>query len=162
MTSAGRGWLWPLGLALALALSAGGNVAFMVLASRDASFAVEPDYYRKALEWDRTMAQASANRALGWMAAVDGPAPAPGGRRLVVRLIDRDGGPVDGARMTVEARHGARAAEVVHGLLAGTGQGRYAAELPLGRVGLWELRLRAERGAQVFTQRLEVDLPPGP
>lgn len=162
MTSPGRGWLWPLGLALALALSAGGNVVFMVLASRDASFAVEPDYYRKALDWDRTMAQASANRALGWMATVDEVVPAPGGRRLVVRLIDREGRPVDGAQVTVEGRHGARAAEVVHGRLAGAGQGRYAAELPLGRAGLWELRVRAERAAQVFTQRLDADLPPRP
>jgi nitrogen fixation protein FixH len=157
-----RGWLWPLGLTLALALSAGGNVVFMIVASRDASFSVEPDYYRKALDWDRTMAQEAANRALGWTATVDEAAPAARGRRLVLRLRDRDGEPVDGAEVTLEARHGARAADVVHGRLVDVGQGRYAAELLLARAGLWELRVRAERGAQVFTRRLAADLPPAP
>src|SRR5512138_3082971 len=100
-----HGWLWPLGLTLALVLSAGGNVVFMVLANRDASFAVEPDYYQKALDWDRTMAQEATNRALGWTARVEGTFPAPVGRRLTLRLLDRDGHAVDGAAVTLEALH---------------------------------------------------------
>jgi nitrogen fixation protein FixH len=161
-TAASRAWLWPLGLALALALSAGGNVLFMVLANRDASFAVEPDYYQKALDWDRTMAQEAANRALGWTARVEGATATAGGRRLTLRLLEGDGRGLDGAVVTVEALHGARAAEIVRGRLDGVGEGRYAAELPLARAGLWELRLRAERGDRVFTQRLAAELPPRP
>jgi nitrogen fixation protein FixH len=158
MTAAARGWLWPLGLGLALALSAGSNILFMVLANRDASFAVEPDYYRKALEWDRTMAQEAANRALGWRVSVEAAMAGTQGRRLTLRLVDRDGRGVDGAIVSVEALHGARAADVVSGRLSGEGQGRYAAELPLARAGLWELRVRAERGGQIFTQRISAEL----
>jgi nitrogen fixation protein FixH len=157
-----RAWLWPAGLALALAASAGSNIFFMVVAYRDPSFAVEPDYYRKSLEWDRTMAQEQANRALGWTLAVESePAPTRGRLRLVARLADGAGRPLDGAVVTVETMHGARAAEVVRGELAGEGAGRYAADLPLGRRGLWELRVRVQRGDEVFTRRLSVDLPGG-
>ena len=39
-------------------------VLFAVVASRDPSFAVEPDYYRKSLEWDATAAQARASKPL--------------------------------------------------------------------------------------------------
>ena len=41
---------------------AGANVGLMLVATSDASFAVEPDYYQKALAWDETMAQAARNR----------------------------------------------------------------------------------------------------
>ena len=160
--SPARAWLWPAGLALALAVSAGSNILFMVVANRDPSFAVEPDYYRKSLEWDRTMAQEQANRALGWTLAVESlPAPARGHLRLVARLADGAGRSLDGAVVTLDAMHGARAAEVVRGELAGEGGGRYAADLPLRRRGLWELRVQVQRGNDVFTRRLSVDLPGG-
>ena len=157
-----RAWLWPVGLALALTLSAGGNIVFMILANRDPSFAVEPDYYQKGLDWDRTMAQEAANRVLGWTARLEDSAPAPGGRRLVLRVLDREGRPVEGAEVTLEALHGARAAEIVRGRLTGSGQGRYGADLPLVRAGVWELRVRAARGAAVFTQRIDAELPARP
>lgn len=156
----GRPWLWPLGLALALAVSAGINIGFMIVANRDASFAVEPDYYRKSLEWDQTMAQEDTNRALGWRLAVAGEgASLPGRLRLVARLTDRAGQPLEGAAVVVEARHGARAAEPVGGVLEPDGGGRYAAELPLVRPGLWELRFDVRRGGDLFTARISTDLP---
>ena len=161
MSARRRGaWGWPLGLALVLIASAAINIGFAVVASRDPSFAVEPDYYRRSLEWDRTMAQEDVNRALGWSIAVAGErAGAPGQLRLVAILVDRAGRAVEGAAVHVEARHGARAAELVSGELAPTGDGRYAAVLPLARLGLWELRVRAERDRDVYTARVTADLP---
>ena len=158
-----RGWGWPLGLALGLIASAALNIAFAIVASRDASFAVEPDYYRKSLEWDRTMTQEDVNRALGWSLAVHAePAASPGMLRLVVTLRDRAGGLVDAGLVTVEARHGARAAQVVTGTLTPVAGDRYAADIPLRRAGLWELRLTAHRGGDVFTKQIAADLPGTP
>ena len=158
-----RGWGWPLGLALALVTSAALNIAFAIVASRDASFAVEPDYYRKSLEWDRTMIQEDANRALGWSLAVHAePAADPGLLRIVVTLRDRAGGLVDAGLVTVEARHGARAAQVVTGTLTPFAGDRYAVDLPLRRAGLWELRLTAHRGRDVFTKQIAAELPGTP
>ena len=158
-----RDALWPIGLALALLASAGLNIAFAVLASRDGSVAVEPDYYRKSLDWDRTMAQERANHALGWHIDV-GSETAAGARtrRLVARLRDREGADIAGAVVEVDARHGARAADVVTGTLASAADGRYVADLPLRRPGLWELQLVATRGAARYTQRVVLDLPGAP
>jgi nitrogen fixation protein FixH len=158
-----RAWLWPAGLVALLVAGVGANVAFMVVATRDPSFAVEPDYYRKALAWDATMAQEARNEALGWGVSV---ATTPAGRRGHLRLhaavADRGGASVGGATVTVEALHGARASQVVVATLAEEAPGRYATELPLRRAGLWELRFRVARGDDVFTRRLQQDLPGAP
>ena len=49
-----------------LALTVAGNLWVMRIANADPSFSVEPDYYRKAVDWDSTMAQRARNEALGW------------------------------------------------------------------------------------------------
>ncbi len=138
---------------------AGANVGLMLVATGDASFAVEPRYYEKALRWDETMAQEARNRALGWSIAVafDG-APRPGQVELAARVNDRRGHAVEGARVGVEAFHSARASHVLTATLGPEATGRYSAMLPLDRAGLWELRLRVERGGEVFTQTLVQEL----
>jgi nitrogen fixation protein FixH len=148
---------------VALLASATLNVTFAVVASRDASFAVEPDYYQRSLEWDRTMAQEDANRALGWRIEVQTAAPPrPGTLRLAVRLTDRDGHDLDHAGVTVEARHGASAATAVTGTFVGADGGRYVADLPLRRAGLWDLRFVVRRAGDLYTQRVAADLPGAP
>ena len=60
------------GLILALL---GGQIVLMgvmtLLATSDASFAVEPDYYQKALHWDATVAQRRENARLAWSAKIE-------------------------------------------------------------------------------------------
>lgn len=163
VTTRGRGGWWPLGLAAALAASAALNIGFAIVASRDASFAVEPDYYRKSLEWDRTMAQEAAGRALGWTVEVAGePAARRGLLHVVAQLRDRGGEGIDGCVVELEARHRARAGEPVSGTLAVLSGGRYAAELPLGRPGLWDLRVTVRRGEILYVHEVTADLPGSP
>lgn len=73
----------------------------VVGASRTAS-PIEPDYYTKALNWDRTQAQAQRNRSLGWSVT---PSVLPGhdGKpRLYLTVLDGAGNPMRAA--TVKAR----------------------------------------------------------
>jgi nitrogen fixation protein FixH len=153
-----RGWYWPLGLVALLVASAGANIALVVITSRDASFAVEPNYYAKALAWDETMAQQARNEALGWSLGlrVD-PAGARGRQSVTVRLADRAGAPIEGAQIAVEAFHNARASRILAAALSPEGQG-YAAVMPLDRPGLWEFRLRVTRGPEVFVSTLTRDV----
>lgn len=139
---------------------AGANIALMVVATRDPSFAVEPDYYQKALRWDETMAQESRNAALGWSVemGVD-TATRPEPTRIALRVSDRDGAPVENATVQVTAFHSARANHIVAATLAPTRGGRYTAPLPLDRPGLWELRVRVEQGDRIFTQTISQDFP---
>jgi nitrogen fixation protein FixH len=76
----------------------------------------------------------------------------------VARVTDRAGAPVAGARVAVEAFPSARAGQVVAAALEPEGDGVYAAGMPLGRPGLWELRVRVTRGEQVFTRTISQDL----
>jgi hypothetical protein len=154
-----RGWYWPVGIVALLVGSAGTNIGFMVVANRDASFAVEPDYYRKAVEWDRAMAQEARNAELGWTVSAQLEPAGPGRARLVAAARDRAGAPLTGAVVTVEAFPSARAREIASLALEPTGTaGVYATVLPSGRPGLWELRLRVSRGPEVFTGTLSQDL----
>ena len=154
-----RGWYWPVAIVGLLVGGAAANIAFMIVANRDATFAVEPDYYRKAVDWDRTMAQEARNVELGWQVSAR-LEPVDGGRaRLVARVADRDGRPMTGAAVVVEAFPSARARDIASFTLAPAGpDGTYAVMLTRARPGLWELRLRVTRGDQVFTRTLSQDL----
>jgi nitrogen fixation protein FixH len=157
------GWYWPLGLTALLVGGAGANVALWLVAAGDPSFAVEPDYYAKAVHWDQTMAQEAANAALGWsVSASFEPGARPGQSRLVARVRDRAGAPVDGARVSVVAFPSARASRMSAAALEPKGDGAYAAGLPADRPGLWELRVRVTRGGDVFTETLAEDRPAAP
>jgi nitrogen fixation protein FixH len=144
-----------------LAASAGANIALVVITSRDTSFAVEPNYYAKALAWDQTMAQQARSEALGWSLElrVD-PAAARGRKTVTVRLADRAGAPIEGAEVTVEVFHNARASRILSAALNPEGQG-YVAVMPIDRPGLWEFRLRVTRGPEVFVATLTRDVTEG-
>ena len=154
-----RGWYWPVVIVVLLVGSAGANIGFMIVANRDASFAVEPDYYRKAVEWDQAMAQEARNAELGWTVSARLGLAGAEQAWLIAAVRDRAGAPITGAAVTVEAFPSARAREIASFTLEPTGDaGVYAAALPSGRPGLWELRVRVTRGGEVFTRTLSQDL----
>jgi len=158
-----RGWGWPLLIGGLLVGGAGANVGLMLVANSDPGFAVEPDYYQKALHWDETMAQEARNASLGWSVAVSfDRSSRPGQVMIAARVSDGGGRPVEGARVDIEAFHSARANRVLAATLAAGPGGRYAAALPLDRPGLWELRLRVAQGEQTFTQTIIQDLASAP
>jgi nitrogen fixation protein FixH len=156
-----RGWYWPLLLGGLLLAGVSANLYLLVRASGDPSFAVESDYYAKAVAWDAHQEQAAKNAALGWSAAIEvAPASLATGRaRVVVRLVDREGRGVAGARVTLEAFHNARAGAVVHAAFEEDAEHAYVADAPIVRPGLWEFRIAAERGADRFTSVIDQDAP---
>lgn len=155
-----KGWYWPWIVAGLLLLVMAANGILLIKATSDPSFAVEPDYYRKALDWNRTQAQARLNEDLGWEAEVAvEPLPSlPGQARVRTRITDRNELPVDGATVTLEAFHNARSSDRIDAFLDPMGDGAYAAELPMRKDGIWEFRLRAVRGHEVFTAIVDQDV----
>jgi len=149
-------WFWPAFLGGLLALGVGVNVALLVVANSDPSFAVEEDYYGKAIRWDDKRAQDARNVALGWhldFAAVPAVGPDAPAMELTVAVRDRDGHALDHAVVHLETFALARSAQVDRADLAGAGDGLYRATLPLRRPGLWEFRFRVALGADTFTWR---------
>lgn len=156
MITSGR--LWPWAVAGVLAVTMAGNIWVMRLAGADTSFAVEPDYYRKAVAWDSTMAQAARNTELDWRLGARLGAPSAGGlATLAVTLHTAAGAPISDAVIRVEATHNADANRILAAELLPAGDGTYHATLPATRRGLWELRLEALRGPERFTVTLRRD-----
>ena len=145
-------WGWPIGIATVLLTSAGSNLYVMMIAKEDPAFAVEPDYYKQAVDWDAHMAQEKANAALGWQANAALTLAVPGtAGELAVSLIDAQGQPLAGAQVTAEAMHNARASQRYEVALHEASPGRYAAAIDAHRPGEWEVRLTVLRAGQRFT-----------
>ncbi len=155
-----RGWYWPWLIAASLLFTVGVNVVMVFAATADPNgTVVEPDYYRKGVEWDRTMAQRAASERLGWSVRAEFEPGHGDSTRLVVHVTGRDSLPVLGVRSSVELIHNRAAARPMRAALVELGGGRYAAPLLLRHAGLWEVRLAGRRGSERLTITLRVDLP---
>lgn len=154
-----RGRVWPMIVVGLLVTQVGLCAVAVYLANADGSFAVEPDYYEKALRWNEVADQARANERLGWRTETAivraEPASEP---ELRVRLRNADDAALDGAAVEAEIFHHASSGTRFTLDLAPRGDGLYAAPVPEPRHGLWEVRLTVKRGPERFTRTDEVEL----
>ncbi|MEZ4412124.1 MAG: FixH family protein [Gemmatimonadales bacterium] len=149
--------LWPAALVAVLAITVAANVAIYWTANHDSSFAVEPDYYQRAIDWDSTVARGQRSDALGWAADVRLAPPDAGQATLSVTLAARNGTPLDSADVRAALSHNAHGANVFQVRLLPSGPGLYAARVPSATQGLWRVDLAATRGDDVFVERVTVD-----
>lgn len=173
-----KGWQWPVLVSLALAFTVGVNVVMLFAAGADPNgTVVEPDYYRKAVEWDRTMARRAASEALGWTAAATlgaigdaedatsatgataGVGTGDGTRMLSVELRDASGATIADADVSATLIHNREASTPVVLTLRAVGAGRYEAAGALVHAGQWEVRVVARRGPARFETSLRVEAP---
>lgn len=140
-----RGWHWPWLLTAGMSGIVGVNVVMLFVARSDANgVVVEQDYYRKAVQWDSTMALRDESARLGWRAEVS---LASG---VLVVLTDSAGAGVAGAAVQATLIHNVDAGRPTELVLREVGGGRYAADAALAHRGLWEVRIRADRGTERF------------
>lgn len=137
------------------------SVGLLVLKSGGtAAIGIEPDYYRKGLEWDRLRGEKARSDALGWTASVEVIA---GEHAVLVRLADASGLPVDGAVVSGEAfahRESSKRAALAFGAAAGK-SGTYLAGLsPAGPLpsGKWRVSISAARGDDLFVLDRDVEV----
>ena len=154
-------WAWvPVGLLVASTLGVG---SLAVIAVRDPNFALEPNYYDKALHWDRAQEQAADNRRLAYrIELVPGIAvDASGNATLRVRVADASGRAANDATVRAIAFANAFAGERSTLELQRTESGLYSAPLVARHLGLWEFRVIVTQGADHVTSTLRGDLVPG-
>jgi nitrogen fixation protein FixH len=141
--------LWPIAIVGVLGVTVAANGVLIYQANRG-NVALESDYYRKAVQWDSTLAQAARNAELGWKITaslgVDG--------RLTARLENGAGHPIAGAAVSVEGfavayANGAFAVDLEP--VDGAG---YGGSIRLTHGGLHELRFRASKNGERFTATL--------
>lgn len=150
---------WPIGIVAILATTIGVNIAVMRIAGNDPGFAVEPDYYRKAVAYDSTLAQARANSALGWRATAAIASNSRGALELHVELVDHSGTTVDADTVRAVAMYVARAASPDSLTLTRGADGTYRGALTSQHAGQWEVRIDARRANDRFTSVLRVEAP---
>lgn len=151
------GVLWPMGITAILCSTIAANLFVMRLANDDPAFAVEPDYYRKAVQYDSTMAQERRNLALGWQVTADFEPITPDGPTGVrVDIHDAAGHPVTSATVAVMARFNARANDTLTTGLVERVPGEYAADLPIRTPGEWEVRIDVVRDDARFSARRRI------
>ena len=155
-----RGWGWPASVAVILGVTVGLNIWVYRVANDDPSFAVEPDYYRKAVDWDSTLAQRRQNLVLGWQLSSRLDAfTSRSGALLQVTLTDAAGAPIRDATVRVAAFFNARANDIIDSALTRDSAG-YAVRLPVHHGGVWELQFDVRRGTQRFTATSRVEAVP--
>lgn len=151
------GMWWPIAIVGVLAVTVGANFALMMAARDPNAYVVEPDYYDKGVKWDSTMALARRSAALGWQADASLRPWRASGTPVAVMLADSTGAPVAGAAVQAELVNNLEPEHLLHPRLSETAPGRYTAIMRLPRTGMWEVRVTARRGADVFVADLRRD-----
>ncbi|MCW5776774.1 MAG: FixH family protein [Phycisphaeraceae bacterium] len=155
---------WPgmVAALISISLCFAGVTAFVALT--DPSFAVEPDYYDKALRWDERRAQAVRNDELGWHVEIEvaGALDALGRREVRLTALDAEGRPLEGATASVEMFHHARSSQRLAATLTESAPGVFVGSPAIAREGLWEIRFEIRRAADAFIGSAEVRVAGGP
>ena len=136
------------------------NGAMVWVAMSTFTGVVDPRYYQTGLHYNRLIAEAERQKALGWSVDLRADVAADGHGRLVVRVRDRAGRPVEGAE--VVARFVRPTSEGYDfGLTLGPrGEGTYAAAFGLPLFGQWDVRVRVRRGEDRVVVRRRLFLRP--
>lgn len=92
----GAGTPWKILLGLLVVLFVGAQILTMLFAGRKVAGVVEPDYYKKGLQYGETLRRSQANRPAWVMTAT------MNADRLQVTVRDNFGAPVSGATARLE------------------------------------------------------------
>jgi nitrogen fixation protein FixH len=133
-------------------------LGFVHLALSDPGFAVRDRYYSKALSWDEQIAGDRRSAELGWRAELETVRVADGATELALAIRDREGKPVRGARIDVNAFSVARSRRIVRSTFTERTDGGYGARLAMDRGGRWEFAIDATQGPNRFSIVIRRDM----
>ncbi|GIW99150.1 MAG: hypothetical protein KatS3mg111_2483 [Pirellulaceae bacterium] len=144
-----RRWLSIIVGLLALQIAIG--VGSIVLAVRDPTVAVTPNYYERAVNWDVTRRARLRTLQLGWKIdyVVLAPEKHASQRELRVFVRTADDQPVAELQLFGQAFHHARGNEIHQLQFDEIEAGVYQADVPIVQGGLWQIELRMEGSAGV-------------
>lgn len=103
------------------------NGVMLTMALKTHSGIVANEPYRKGLKYNERIAADALQAELGWASDI---AVSPDARRLVVRLTGKSGEPIDGMRVRAEVARPSSSEVDLRLALELKGPGRYEAELP--------------------------------
>ncbi len=119
------------------------NLVFVYFALDTWTGITTDNAYQEGLEYNQTLAERDAQRALGWKAAVSVISADGGEESLSVTLTDRDGRPLRGLLVSGSLRRPTHEGHDQPVVLAEETDGRYTSPLSLPLRGNWDLSLTA-------------------
>ena len=129
-------------------LAANGALIYLALQTRPVLVAERP--YEDGRSYNRELAAAQAQAALGWSAEIEAPDRAGVAGPVAVRIRSRDGAPVAGLEVEMRVWRPVGNVADLHLHLAAAEPGRYAAEFRLPLPGQWQFDVVARRSADEF------------
>ncbi len=148
---------WPIIVIALLAIHFVLMLTAAAIATRDRSFAVLPNYYDNAINWDKSRAQQRASDQLGWKLSIE-PATTinPLGERAVKFVLsDAAGKPIDDAKLDMTFYHHAHASESSEVKLSESQAGEFTAKLPMRYAGLWQFNVTIEAQGHTFISNVQ-------
>ncbi len=149
-----KGFIWPVVIVSALAIHVVASLIVVFIATSDPSYAVEEDYYQKAINWDEKRAQDRTNEDLDWAFEYSVTPPEKPGEQAQVEITlkDQDGLPLEGAAVSVETFFNSLSGDILRAQFPATdATGQSNITLPMSHNGRWEVRFTVEREGETFT-----------
>jgi len=142
-------------LALVVVAALGAGFAAIVVGSRTFEGTVVPDPFEAASHFDEARHHAEA---LGWTLSLRPDALHTGTQVLRFSLSTRAGAPLEGAEARLRVSRPGTAWRDVSVEARREGPGQFAAEVSFPEPGIWDLAIRATRGADglAFERRVDV------
>ncbi|MEE9403450.1 MAG: FixH family protein [Algisphaera sp.] len=144
---------WPIIIVGLLVVHTSFIIYAATLALGDKSFTVVPNYYDKALNWDKTRQSQRQAADLGWTFNVlpSTVADDTGQRQIVAHFKDANDQPLRGAAVSLQLYHHAHAGDVIHVALKENNQGHHQALAPLAASGTWHFDAQVQFNGETFT-----------
>ncbi len=142
-------WLFVLGMLIVVIV----NGALIYFATSTWSGLTADRSYERGRSYNRALASATRQEALGWAYALDISA-----RQIAIVVSDRDGQPLSTALVGVELSRPIGPADRRMVQLTASGGGRHVAAVDPMAAGQWEARLKIQRGEETYfaTERVMV------
>lgn len=139
-----------------IAVAALGAVgAAIYVGTRTFEGTVVSDPFEEAAHYDEARHRAEA---LGWTLAIESEALRVGPQALRFSLASRDGAPLEGVDARVRLSRPGNAWQDQTAVARPYGPGRFAADVAIPAAGIWDVEIRASRGADrlAFQRRVQV------
>ena len=142
-------WIpWAFAGALGVVVVVNGALAYFAVTSSTGLVTEHP--YESGNDYNRVLAAAAAEDALGWHGTLDFAGSGDGAGELRVVFADRAGRPLTGLAVTAVIARPVEPLPDTDLSLTEAADGRYRAAVALPRRGQWEVRIAARRGAERF------------
>jgi len=147
---------WAIGGAFLVVALVNGALAYFALHSDPGLVSDHP--FELGNGYNRVLDAGAAQDALGWHGTIRFVGDSGLSGRIIVELTDAAGAPLTGLAVKAAIVRPIEPLPQQDLALDASGQGSYAASVTLARAGQWEVRVKAERGPDLyqFAQRILV------